>query len=66
MDNKEFRVHLQGILAENREHPPKPRRIKCGRCRNCNPKALTCSLYPDGIPKAVLKEQEDCPEFKEK
>ena len=67
MDEKELREHFLGILAENRYGKPEtPKRIKCGRCKNRAPEALTCPLYPDGIPDNVLLEKELCPEFSEK
>ena len=63
---QEMKEYLTGVLTENRNHPPKARKIKCGQCRNFIPRTLTCSLYPNGIPKTILVDEERCDKMEAK
>ena len=66
LTEEEIRKHFQAIIEDNRKHPPKPIRAKCNDCRNRIAGTAKCSLYQTVIPKEILLNMEQCPEFKEK
>lgn len=61
--DEELKELFRGIIQENHDHPPKPRRVKCNDCRHRIPGTVTCKLYPQIIPEQILVEQEKCTEF---
>lgn len=54
---------LAGIIADNRENPPRNVVKLCNKCRRRS--ATTCKTYPNGIPKKILIGN-DCPDYEPK
>ena len=65
---EELKEMIRGIIQENHDHPIlKPIRAKCNDCVHRIPRTGKCSLlYLQGIPKEILLNQAECPEFKQK
>ena len=63
---EEIHKQIREILEDSRTHPPKPIQAKCNNCQNRIPATAKCKLYPTVIPKEILTNKQDCPEFKEK
>lgn len=66
LTEEEIKKHFQAIIEDNRKHPPKPRRAKCNDCQRRIFGTAKCSLYPNMIPKEILLNREECPEFEQK
>lgn len=65
-EKKALAEAFDGIIEDNRRHPPKARIVKCGMCQQFIPFSLTCMKYPKGIPGDILREKEACPMYKQK
>ena len=59
MTDEELRALFQGIIAENRDHPPKSANPICNTCKHRPKGAVTCRAFPQGIPKDILFRRAD-------
>lgn len=64
LSREELAEMLKGIIAHNRDYPPKNAVKLCNKCRKRKNYTATCEVYPNGIPKKVL--MGDCPDFEAK
>ena len=66
MKIEEIRDFIRGIQEEQRHANPLEG-IAHPKCNKCVKRTKwMCELYPNGIPKAILSDEESCPEFQNK
>ncbi len=63
MDKQELAELLAGIIAESYSRPPTFISPICNKCKHHKKGTPTCTVYPQGIPRAILARKEDCEEI---
>ena len=64
LSREELAELLAGIIADNRENPPKNDMAQCNRCRKFHRETITCEKYREWIPRE--KPVGNCPDYEPK